>query len=64
MTVAVQAGTIQEEELGTLTEECESAGKESIRRLSFGTQTEANDALVDGKADGRTRTLRSSPTPS
>ena len=51
MTVAVQAGTIQEEELGTLTEECESAGKESIRRLSFDTQTEANDALVDGKAD-------------
>ncbi|MDQ0375065.1 ABC transporter substrate-binding protein [Cellulomonas humilata] len=51
VTVAVQAGTIQEEELGTLTEECESAGKESIRRLSFDTQTEANDALVDGKAD-------------
>ena len=51
VTVAVQAGTIQEEELGTLTEECESAGKESIRPLSFDTQTEANDALVDGKAD-------------
>ena len=51
VTVAVQAGTIQEEELGTLSDECKSAGKEPIRRLSFGTQTEANDALVDGQAD-------------
>ncbi|KQY24040.1 hypothetical protein ASD16_00215 [Cellulomonas sp. Root485] len=51
VTVAVQAGTIQEEELGTLTEECESAGTESIRTLSFDTQTEATDALLDGQAD-------------
>ena len=65
VTVAVQAGTIQEEELGTLTEECESAGKESIRRLSFDTQTEATRR--SGRWQGRrrcTRTLRSSPTPS
>lgn len=50
-TVAVQAGTIQEEELGTLTEECESAGKKAIRRLAFATQTGATDALVVGSAD-------------
>jgi len=51
VTVAVQAGTIQEEELDTLAEECESAGKQSIRRLSFDTQTGATSALVDGRAD-------------
>jgi polar amino acid transport system substrate-binding protein len=50
-TVAVQAGTIQEEELDTLTEECESAGKKAIRTLSFDTQTEATNALVVGTAD-------------
>ena len=37
--------------MGTLSEECESAGKNPIRRLSYDTQTEATDALIDGKAD-------------
>jgi polar amino acid transport system substrate-binding protein len=50
-TVAVQAGTIQEEELGTLTQECEGAGKKPIRALAFDTQTEATDALTVGRAD-------------
>jgi len=50
-TVALQAGTIQEEEVGTLSEECESAGKKAIRRLAYDSQTAATTALIDGKAD-------------
>jgi polar amino acid transport system substrate-binding protein len=50
-TVAVQAGTIQEEELGTLTQECEGSGKKPIRALTFDTQTEATNALTVGRAD-------------
>ena len=51
LTVAVQAGTIEEEELVPLSEQCESADKEAVRPLSYPTQTEVTDALVDGKAD-------------
>jgi polar amino acid transport system substrate-binding protein len=49
--VAVQAGTIQEEELGALTEACEGAGKPAVKTLSFDSQTEVTEALVDGQAD-------------
>ncbi|HVC76892.1 MAG TPA: transporter substrate-binding domain-containing protein [Candidatus Micrarchaeaceae archaeon] len=62
--VAVEAGTTEEsdawgymgQEVGGTpiqgdTDNCKSAGKQPIKVLSFGTQTEANSALLSGRAD-------------
>jgi polar amino acid transport system substrate-binding protein len=62
--VAVEAGTTEESDAwgfmgkqvgGTAisgdTDNCSKAGKQDINVLSFGTQTEANSALLSGRAD-------------
>ncbi len=63
-TVAVESGTTEESDAwgfmgqqvgGTPiagdTDNCKKAGKDPIKVLSFGTQTEANSALLSGRAD-------------
>lgn len=51
LTVGVQTGTIEEEELATLADDCKAAGKEDITPLSFAKQTDVTAALTAGKAD-------------
>jgi polar amino acid transport system substrate-binding protein len=63
-TVAVESGTTEESDawgyMGMMvggakkpgdTDHCTSAGKQDITPLSFGTQTQANAALISGRAD-------------
>ena len=51
LTVGVQTGTIEEEELVTLSDECTAAGKSAITPLSLAKQTDVTTALIDGKAN-------------
>lgn len=63
-TVAVEAGTTEESDawgymgqevggtpIAGAKDNCNAAGKQPIKVLSFGTQTEANSALLSGRAD-------------
>lgn len=51
LTVGVQTGTIEEEELATLSGECTAAGKNAITPVSLAKQTDVTATLIDGKAD-------------
>lgn len=50
-TVAVQTGTIQQEEIGVTSADCEAAGKEAITVLPFDSNADAATNVVGGKAD-------------
>lgn len=51
LTVAVQTGTIQDEDLGARSAACEAAGEEPIDILRYDSQADATTNLVGGKAD-------------
>ncbi|WP_454042520.1 ABC transporter substrate-binding protein [Cellulosimicrobium sp. Marseille-Q8652] len=50
VTVAVQTGTIQDEDIALQSEECEAAGEEAIDILQYESQADATTNLVGGKA--------------
>ena len=50
-TVAVQTGTIQQEEIGVTSADCEAAGKDAIAILTYDSQADAATNVVGGKAD-------------
>ena len=49
-TVAVEKGTTEEADAGTQSKKCQSAGKPSVKILSFADQNAANLALSSGRA--------------
>ncbi|MBW3091812.1 ABC transporter substrate-binding protein [Bifidobacterium sp. 82T10] len=49
--IAVQTGTVQEEEANKAAEQCKADGKDSIEVLSTKLQTDAATSVVTGKAD-------------
>jgi polar amino acid transport system substrate-binding protein len=49
-TVAVEKGTTEEADAGTQSKKCQSAGKPSVKILSFSDQNQANLALSSGRA--------------
>ena len=51
LTVGVQTGTVEDEELDTLAAKCKSDGKKEITPLKYAKQTDVTTALVGGKAD-------------
>jgi polar amino acid transport system substrate-binding protein len=50
VTVAVQTGTIQDEDIAVQSQECEAAGAEPIDILQYESQSDATTNLVGGKA--------------
>ncbi|WP_255372039.1 ABC transporter substrate-binding protein [Cellulosimicrobium sp. CUA-896] len=50
LTVAVQTGTIQDEDIAVQSDECEAAGEEPIDILQYESQADATTNLVGGKA--------------
>lgn len=50
LTVAVQTGTIQDEDIAVQNDECEAAGEEAIEILQYESQSDATTNLVGGKA--------------
>ncbi|MFC8922065.1 ABC transporter substrate-binding protein [Cellulosimicrobium sp. NPDC057127] len=50
LTVAVQTGTIQDEDIAVQSTECEAAGEEPIEILQYESQADATTNLVGGKA--------------
>ncbi|MCB7135988.1 ABC transporter substrate-binding protein [Cellulosimicrobium marinum] len=50
LTVAVQTGTIQDEDIAVQSDECEAAGEEAIDILQYDSQADATTNLVGGKA--------------
>lgn len=51
ITIAVQTGTVEEEEIPDLEKKCKKAGKEANKYLKYENQTDATTATVGGKAD-------------
>ena len=51
LTVGVQTGTVEDEELDTLAAQCKTDGKKEITPLKYAKQTDVTTALVGGKAD-------------
>jgi polar amino acid transport system substrate-binding protein len=49
--VAVETGTVEEEEINTTSEQCKADGKETVDIQSSKQQTDATTAVVTGKAD-------------
>jgi len=50
VTVAVQTGTIQDEDIAVQSQECEAAGEDAIDILQYESQADATTNLVGGKA--------------
>ncbi len=51
LTVGVQTGTVEDEELDALAAQCKTDGKKDITPLKYAKQTDVTTALVGGKAD-------------
>jgi polar amino acid transport system substrate-binding protein len=51
LTVGVQTGTVEDEELDAKIAECKADGKEAITPLKYEKQSDVTTALVGGKAD-------------
>ncbi|WP_028049666.1 ABC transporter substrate-binding protein [Cellulomonas sp. URHD0024] len=51
LTVGVQTGTVEDEELDTISAQCKTDGKKEITALKYPKQTDVTTALVGGKAD-------------
>ena len=51
LTVGVQTGTVEDDELDTLAAKCKTDGKKEITPLKYAKQTDVTTALVGGKAD-------------
>ncbi|MDM7829856.1 ABC transporter substrate-binding protein [Cellulomonas edaphi] len=51
LTVGVQTGTVEDEELDALIAKCKADGKDDITPLKYEKQSEVTTALVGGKAD-------------
>ncbi|NEG69479.1 ABC transporter substrate-binding protein [Bifidobacterium choloepi] len=51
MKIAVQTGTVQEDEANTIKQQCSADGKADVEVLSYQQQTEAATNVVSGKAD-------------
>ena len=51
LTVGVQTGTVEDEELDALAAQCKTDGKDEITPLKYAKQTDVTTALVGGKAD-------------
>lgn len=49
--VAVQTGTIQDEEVSALAEQCAADGKDKLEVMKFDDQAKATNAVVSGQAD-------------
>ena len=49
--IAVQTGTVQEEEANAAAEQCEADGRDKVEVLSYDLQTDAATNVVTGKAD-------------
>ncbi|MBD5784951.1 ABC transporter substrate-binding protein [Cellulosimicrobium terreum] len=50
LTVAVQTGTIQDEDIAVQSDECEAAGEEAVDILQYKSQADATTNLAGGKA--------------
>lgn len=51
LTVGVQTGTVEDQELDTIAAKCKTDGKKEITELKYAKQTDVTTALVGGKAD-------------
>lgn len=51
LTVGVQTGTVEDEELDALIAQCKTDGKDAITPLKYAKQSDVTTALVGGKAD-------------